>query len=138
MHNTYYLGNNKKTSLELANLVKKGQKKATTYLHCLCKKKDFPKIGEISSLTDFDGNFQCNVKTKNFEILPFNKITEEHAKKEGEGNCSLEYWFKIHKEFFKKELKEKNLEFFEEMLVIFEEFEVVNMVQKAKKEAFTN
>jgi len=38
---------------------------------------------------------------------------------------SLEYWRRVHKEFFGEELKENNIEFSEDMLVVCEEFEVV-------------
>ena len=44
---------------------------------------------------------------------------------EGEGDKSLRYWREVHKNFFKRELEALNMEFIEDMLVVFEEFEVV-------------
>lgn len=58
-------------------------------------------------------------------ITPFNKVSENHAYKEGEGDRSLRYWQKVHEEFFKKELSETGLEFETNMNVVCEEFEVV-------------
>ena len=46
------------------------------------------------------------------------------VKLEGEDD-SLESWQKSHKRFFEEEGKELGYEFSEDMLVIFEEFEVV-------------
>ena len=58
-------------------------------------------------------------------VLPFNKITEEYAELEGEGDKSLKYWKKVHKEIFTKELETAGLTFSEDMRVICEQFKVV-------------
>ena len=58
-------------------------------------------------------------------IKGLNAVSEEHAYKEGEGDRSLEYWRKVHKEFFTEELKSLNQEFDENMELVCEEFEVV-------------
>ncbi|MBK4877302.1 hypothetical protein CUZ94_0850 [Enterococcus faecium] len=59
-------------------------------------------------------------------ILPFSEVTKEHAWKEGEGDRTLAYWRKVHAEFFKHAYKEAlNIEFTEEKLVVYEEFEVI-------------
>ncbi|MGO1528704.1 MAG: ASCH domain-containing protein, partial [Senegalia sp. (in: firmicutes)] len=42
-----------------------------------------------------------------------------------EGDKSLEYWRKAHINFFSRELEKYDIEFSEDMPVVFEEFEVV-------------
>lgn len=44
---------------------------------------------------------------------------------EGEGDKSLKYWQRVHINFFTRELKEFEMEFSQDMLVVFEELEVV-------------
>ncbi|SFB37953.1 ASCH domain-containing protein [Clostridium frigidicarnis] len=43
-----------------------GEKTATTSLHYLyeVENEDLPKIGELSIITDFDGNAKCIIKTE--------------------------------------------------------------------------
>ena len=64
----------------------------------------------------------CIIKNINVTILPFSEVTKEHAWKEGEGDRTLAYWRKVHAEFYKEAL---NIEFTEEKLVVYEEFEVI-------------
>ncbi|WP_263347600.1 ASCH domain-containing protein [Paraclostridium sp. AKS81] len=52
-------------------------------------------------------------------------VDERLASIEGEGDKSLRYWREAHIDFFKRELEALNMEFIEDMLVVFEEFEVV-------------
>lgn len=52
-------------------------------------------------------------------------MTAEHANKEGEGDCSLQFWRDCHSEIFAMELSQIGQLFTEEMLVVCEEFEVI-------------
>ena len=52
------------------------------------------------------------------------------AAKEGEGDLSLDYWKKVHIEFFTKECEDAGDKFTEDMPVVFVEFELVYPVQK--------
>jgi uncharacterized protein YhfF len=45
-----------------------------------------------------------------------------------EGDKSLKYWRDVHKKYFTKELKEIGKEFNEDMLVVCEEFDVVEKI----------
>jgi len=56
--------------------------------------------------------------------LPFNEITFEICKREGEDD-TLESWKRGHKHFFIEEGKMLGYEFTETMPVVFEDFEVV-------------
>lgn len=112
---------------DLAKLVKEGKKTSTTSLHYFYEVEDeeLPTEDEYSIILDWAGVAQCVIRSTKVTVLPFNEVTSEFARSEGEGDMTLEYWRRVHKEFFGEELKECNIEFSENMLVVCEEFEVV-------------
>ena len=87
--------------------------------------EELPKENSYSVILDSSDNAKCIIKNKSVNILPFNKVDDRLAYLEGEGDKSLEYWKNTHREFFTNELKEINKEFNEDMLIVFEEFELV-------------
>ena len=109
---------------ELVELVLEGKKTATT---CLNNSK-IPKIGERSILTFENEKKACIVEIKNVIITKFKDITPEMAYLEGEGDRTLEYYRKVHIEYFKT----INPNFNDDTEVIFEVFEVVEDLRKAR------
>lgn len=111
---------------ELLRLVLIGQKKATasSLKAYEIEGEEIPKAGSYSIVTDWDGIPRCVIETSNVRIIPYKDLTYDIVKLEGEDD-SLESWQKSHKRFFEEEGKELGYEFSEDMLVIFEEFEVV-------------
>lgn len=65
------------------------------------------------------------IKTVDVEVKPFNEVTEAFAEIEGEGDGSLNYWKRVHKIAFDKELASIKKEFKKEMLVVCQIFKVV-------------
>ena len=120
----------------LIKLVLAGKKMSTS---CLYENNELPVIGE-ESIIQFDNEKDaCIVKTVDYKIMKFNEMTEELAQLEGEGDLSLDYWKKVHFEFFKS-IKP---EFSEEDKIIFEIFQITkNLVEErlelAKKIANQN
>ena len=110
----------------LLDLVLKGQKKATasSVLGYRIEGEEIPKEGNLSVITDWDGNPRCVIKTTRVRIIPYKDITFDIAKLEGEDD-TLESWRKNHEKFFTEEGKDLGYKFSEEMEVIFEEFEVI-------------
>lgn len=110
----------------LLDLVLKGQKKATasSVLGYQIEGEEIPKEGNLSVITDWDGNPRCVIKTTRVRIIPYKDITFDIAKLEGEDDI-LESWRKNHEKFFTEEGKDLGYKFSEEMEVIFEEFEVI-------------
>ena len=110
----------------LLDLVLKGQKKATasSVLGYQIEGEEIPKEGNLSVITDWDGNPRCVIKTTRVRIIPYKDITFDIAKLEDEDD-TLESWRKNHEKFFTEEGKELGYKFSEEMEVIFEEFEVI-------------
>ena len=110
----------------LLDLVLKGQKKATasSVLGYQIEGEEIPKEGNLSVITDWDGNPRCVIKTTRVRIIPYKDITFDIAKLEGEDDTP-ESWRKNHEKFFTEEGKDLGYKFSEEMEVIFEEFEVI-------------
>ena len=114
----------------LANLVLKGEKTATASAYPLyeLENEPIPKENEYSVILDSNDNAVCVIKTTKVIVVPFNQVTPKHAYKEGEGDRSLSFWQRVHKEFFTECLAEVGLEFSPEMAVVCEEFVVVYKV----------
>ena len=111
----------------LVKLVMKGEKKATA-ASLWVEEYDYgtiPKEGDHSIITNWDGIAKCIIKTTKINIVPYKEVTEEFAKKEGEGDHSLNYWRNVHRTYYSKECKRIGRRFTEDMPVICEEFEVV-------------
>lgn len=112
---------------KLAELVLKGIKTATCSALALYEAEGerIPHAGDHSVILDSRGNAVCVIRTKKAYVMPFNMVSAQHAFMEGEGDRSLEYWRRVHEEFFTDEMKTINREFDESMDLVCEEFEVV-------------
>ena len=126
-YSAWHFCDNREDALHLAGLVKNGSKTATSSLHLLYDKDQdpVPETGDLSIVTDYEGQAQCIIEITEVEILPFNKVEEKFAWLEGEGDRSLAYWKKVHTDFFARELTSYNITFSEDMLVVCEKFKVV-------------
>lgn len=118
---------NEKDANELADLVNKGIKRATAGSLWAYEKTNFqiPTPGDVFIVKDWNGNAICVVKTMKITIVPFNEITEAQAYTEGEGDRSLEYWRRVHIDFYTHQFATLGLTFSESMPIVFEEFEKV-------------
>lgn len=83
-----------------------------------------PEAGDLNIVTDWNGVPKCVIETSAVTILPFKDMTYDICKREGEDEC-LDTWRAGHISFFTGEGKEIGYEFDEEMLIVFEDFEVV-------------
>ena len=102
---------------KLARLVASGIKTAT------CSSLELMRYeGEI---LNSEGDAVCIIRTTRVYVETFERVTEEHAFKEGEGDRSLDYWRRIHREFFTEELGAVGLSFDESSELVCEEFQVV-------------
>ena len=124
---SFYFCDNKKDADECAELVVKGVKRATaTSLWWFEKNNEIlPKIGDQYIVTDWSGNAKAVIETTKIEQVPYNKITSEFAKIEGEGDKSLEYWKRVHKDYYTREMKPFNEQFDENMIIVCEQFKAV-------------
>jgi len=123
----WHFGLNKQDADTCAMLVKAGLKTASSgafaaYIHY---QAPVPATGDMAIITNFEGEAQCIIQTTEVEIIPFNEVTDEFAMLEGEGDQSLEYWKRVHMEFFTKDLASFGEVASDDMMVVCERFEVV-------------
>lgn len=112
---------------KLAELVVQGIKSATCSAYDLYQANDnhIPKAGDYSVILNSVGEAICIIKTTRVYVTEFNKVSLEHAYKEGEGDRSLDYWRKVHINFLTNELATIHQSFNENTKVVCEEFELV-------------
>lgn len=120
-------GDSKEMADELANLVVDEVKTATASNYTLyeLEKEDLPYVGLHNIILDGDGKAVAIVETISVEVVPFDKVTEEHAYLEGEGDRTLSYWRDGHETFFKKEFENINQDFNDKIPVVCERFKLV-------------
>lgn len=111
----------------LADLVLKGEKTATSSLYDLYEYSNeaLPKVGEYSIIQNSKGQAVCVIKTTKVMVCPFEKVSAEHAFKEGENDRSLSSWRQLHEALFREWLAQVNYSFSPDRLVVLEEFQVV-------------
>ena len=121
---------NEKDANTCVDLVCKDVKRATSHslLGLQLRREELPKIGDFAVVTDWSGKAKCVIRTTSVRLIPFFSVREEHARLEGEGDKSLEYWKKTHWDYYSRELEEFGRTPLESMIVVFEEFE--NLFQK--------
>ncbi len=82
-------------------------------------------VGEITVALDGRGEPLCIVETVDVSIRKYNEVDADFARAEGEGDLSLEYWRKAHKNFFTRVLAKFDREFSEDMPLVCERFRVI-------------
>lgn len=86
---------------ELFELVRCGRKTATCSVF---DEEPLSKPGNIEQIVNSKGE-TIKIQITKVTIKRFCDIDELWARKEGEGDLSLTYWQKVHKEFFTKHYK---------------------------------
>ena len=124
---SFYFCDNKKDADECATLVVEGIKQATaSSLWWYEKHKEpLPKIGDQYVITDWEGNAKAIIETTRVEQVPYNKITADFARTEGEGDKSLAYWKRVHEAYYKREMEPYGDKFDEHMIIVCEYFKTI-------------
>ena len=112
---------------ELARLVLAGKKTATAsaYIAYQTENEPLPQLGEYSVVLFDSGEAACIIQNMGVSLVPFSEVSAEHAYREGEGDRSLEYWKRVHREAFEPDYAAAGLPFEEDGLCVLEEFELV-------------
>ncbi len=120
---SWAFGDSPELADELAALVSQGIKTASCgSLASLQNEEQPPSIGSYSIILDGQGKPVCAIRLVALRLVRFCDVTEEHARKEGEGDLSLRYWQQAHQEFFQREGS-----FSETMELVAEEFELIEV-----------
>lgn len=111
---------------ELIALVISGKKNAffTTWATYTIDGEPLPLSGELYVVLDRANNPRCIIETESAEIVPFNQVTWEMAKLEGEDQ-NLEEWRQKKIEYLEDEGAILGFEFTEDIKLVFQRFKVV-------------
>jgi uncharacterized protein YhfF len=123
----FHFDDNESDANALADLVLAGVKRATASLVWTFEKAGGspPRPGALSVVTYWNGRPVCVIETLAIEILPFEQVSAEFAAIEGEGDGSLEYWRRVHRDYFGRECARVGREPSEAMPVACERFRVI-------------
>ncbi|WP_429217219.1 ASCH domain-containing protein [Kosakonia cowanii] len=120
----WQIGDSPALADELATLVASGIKTASCGSFACWQAEDpAPKLGSYNIILNGQDEPVCVIRIISLRLTRFCDVTEAFARKEGEGDLSLDYWRKEHQRFFSAAGI-----FSEEMELVAEEFEVVERV----------
>ena len=120
----WQMGDSPELASELAGLIRKGIKTASCGSFASYQQEESaPRIGSYNIILDGQNIPVCVIRLVSLQLVRFCDVNEEFARKEGEGDLSLDYWQKEHQRFFIREGH-----FSEDMELIAEEFEVVEVL----------
>lgn len=122
----YHFCNSEESANDLLELVLDGKKRATSSLAIAYEIEGdaLPIAGDFCILTDWDGNPRCVIQNTAVTIMPFKDMSYDVCKREGEDE-NLESWRNNHIKAFCAECTELAIAFSYELMVVFEDFEVV-------------
>ena len=98
---SFCFGDSPEMSETLLNLVVSGKKTATSWASVHGDYKTV--VGEKMIVTDYENNPKVIIQTTDLVLKKFQDVDESFAKAEGEGDLSLEYWQRGHREYFTRE-----------------------------------
>lgn len=111
---------------ELAELVLAGKKfgTASAYDDYVLENAldELPKVGDYSVILKDNKDAVCVIRDYEVYIRAFGDVSPFHAFSEGEGDLSLDYWRKVHTEFFEPSLEAGGVNLTDESLVVCEKF----------------
>jgi uncharacterized protein YhfF len=124
-------GDSPEQSDALLALVLDGTKTATAgalwdYEH---EGEALPEVGTLSILLDGAGHPRALIEVTDVDVVPFDEVDEDHARREGEGDRSLAHWRDEHRRFFTS-VATHDRGFAEDMPVVLERFRVVYAAER--------
>jgi uncharacterized protein YhfF len=120
-------GDSPEMATELADLVVAKIKRATASLACDYgeDREPTPKPGDFVLMLDGEGRPRFIWRTTEVTIKPLSQVDEAFAWDEGEGDRTRNWWLAAHRRYFGRQASREGFEFDDEILTVFERFEVV-------------
>lgn len=124
---SFYFCDNKIDADACAELVLKKIKQATSPSVWWFQKNslEFPKIGDLAIVTNWNEEPKAIIRTKKVEIVKYENVTALYAFIEGEGDISLAYWKKVHWDYYTAEMDKFGEYPKEKMEIVCEYFETI-------------
>jgi uncharacterized protein YhfF len=129
-HGNYVVGSfgdSPEMATELADLVAAGIKRATASLA-----RDYgegrepmPKPGDFAMMLDGEGRPRFIWRTTEVTLKPLCEVDEAFAWDVGEGDRTRDWWLDAHNHYFARQAMREGFEIDDEILTVFERFEVV-------------
>lgn len=87
---------------ELLALVLSGTKTATSSALWDFEHEDepMPRVGDLAIILDGAERPRALIEIVRVDVVPFDEVDAEHARLEGEGDRSYEYWRDVHQRYF--------------------------------------
>ena len=120
-------GDSPKIATELAGLVIAGIKRATASLAREYGegREPIPRPGDFVIMLDCEERPRFIWRTTEVTIKPLSQVDEAFAWDEGEGDRTKERWLDAHRRYFARQAVREGLEIDDEILTVFERFQVV-------------
>ncbi|MDE0241503.1 MAG: ASCH domain-containing protein [bacterium] len=114
---------------ELIDLAIAGKKRATAHMALDFERNNIARreIGDYWVVVTPDSEPRCLVRITAVAIKPFNTVDAAFAASEGEGDESLEYWRKVHREYFELQCAHWGVTWREDALTVCESFELIEV-----------
>lgn len=122
-----HFGDSPSLATELLGLVLNGRKRATATALWTAEAggAPLPYPGLYSIVVDGDGVARCILRTDQVKIVPFDEVSADFARAEGEDDGSLDSWRREHETYYRRELPRFGREFVPWMPVLCERFRLV-------------
>ncbi len=128
-YGAFSFGDTEEMADELVQLVLDNKKTGTSSayeLYFLPDETDsIPHSGQLDIVLDGRQHPVGVIQNIGVEVLPFKEVSEEQARKEGEGDLSLGYWRRVHIEFWAPYYSSHNLSFSEDTPIVYEDFKLI-------------
>ena len=122
-------GDSAELSAQLLALIRSGGKRATAGLLWAfeAEGEPVPERGDIEIAVDHDGRPAVVLRFTGIQVVPFDEVTGDFAREEGEGDLSLEFWRQAHWDFFTRECARTGRKPASDMPVVCMRFEVLHL-----------
>jgi uncharacterized protein YhfF len=123
----FAFGDSAEMADELGVLVLHGPKRATAGLleAFEAEIEPLPRVGDRCMVLGGDGRPLAVVRTTDVRVGPLSSVDDSFAWDEGEGDRTRGWWLEAHTRFFTHQCVAMNLTFSEDIIVVFERFELV-------------
>jgi uncharacterized protein YhfF len=112
---------------EQPKLILGNKKRGTAHMKLDFERNNVPRrqIGDYWVLLDYDLQPFVLVQVSDIYEKPFIEVPESFAKREGEGDETLEWWRQAHYDYFIRQCEKLGIEWDDHYIVVCESFEVV-------------
>ena len=112
---------------ELLALVSEGKKRATAHLQLDFERNNVRRrdVGDYWVVVDSESQPRYLIRITDVDVRPFDQVEQSFAEREGEGDSSLAYWAKVHREYFEQQCAEWGIPWSEEYPTVCEGFELL-------------